>query len=299
MKIVAIDWAVKKPITVYDGSSVFEVEKIEDIKADIVLSETGIPRGIIARMTNVKKILLVPGEEVKKYRDKHKLKKDDYIDPVIIYKLYQEHPELFTELKERNRLFEYIRYYHRKFYELQKIRVAINNRISALRREYLIDDDEFKDILKMVEQKEKFYEKKLIEAAKRYSPILFNILKSYKGISDSLAAQFIANIPENSLERRKSILTYCGFHGNYKKSSRKAKTIVWKIVDQFIRHRVEPYRSVYDRYKEKKRSEGMKGRHLENICRRKVAQRFLCDLKNKYKENLKFEKRLSSLVKSH
>lgn len=53
---------------------------------------------------------------------------------------------------------------------------------------------------------------------------------------------------------------------------------VWLIVDQFIRHRTEPYRSIYDMQKAAKVEAGWKLGHAENHARRIVMKEFLREL---------------------
>ena len=53
---------------------------------------------------------------------------------------------------------------------------------------------------------------------------------------------------------------------------------VWLIVDQFIRHRTEPYRSIYDAQKAAKVEAGWKLGHAENHARRIVMKEFLREL---------------------
>lgn len=53
---------------------------------------------------------------------------------------------------------------------------------------------------------------------------------------------------------------------------------VWLIVDQFIRHRTEPYRSIYDTQKAAKVEAGWKLGHAENHARRIVMKEFLREL---------------------
>lgn len=53
---------------------------------------------------------------------------------------------------------------------------------------------------------------------------------------------------------------------------------VWLIVDQFIRHRTEPYRGIYDLQKAAKVEAGWKLGHAENHARRIVMKEFLRDM---------------------
>ncbi len=110
MNIISIDWAIKKPLFYYDGIIVKETFNPSDIKADIILIETGAPYSLITYLSQINsKILIVKGEETDKFRNG--IKKSDSDDAIAIFELYKINPDLFVEIQERNVIENKLKYH--------------------------------------------------------------------------------------------------------------------------------------------------------------------------------------------
>lgn len=175
----------------------------------------------------------------------------------------------------------------------EKIISSINNMSNSLKLEYGTFEDEYK-FKKSVE-----YHKQIKETVEKrimkYLPFLFSEetkkLLRIKGLSYILIAKFLAFIID--IERFPSpanLKSYAGITPGKGKQEGKSHSyslglqVVMlgrhHIVDGLIIWRTEPYRSIYDTYKtrlHKERPDETDG-HIDNMARRKIADKFLEDI---------------------
>jgi len=287
--VVAVDWSLKKGLYVYDGESVKIVQQPEEINDDVVLIEAGAPYGLLARI-NGRKVLQIDGKEVKKKREKLGWAKTDENDAKVIWLLYKENPSLFREFTERSRLEAKIRFHFKQLRVIEKQIRVLDNVRRALEREfaYTVDDN---DIRSRLERDREYHLNQLIRYAKAIPE--FHILTQFKGISDKLAAEFIAVVGNfNRFKDFRALVGYCGIgkkrNENY---NREAKNVLLKergIVYQLaIIHKVEPYHSLYQIYKERKILAGYSKLHAHRLALRKVGYIFIRDIFKKINQKRK------------
>lgn len=292
-EVIAVDWAIKKPIVVYDGERIETFESLyifSDSISSEILCEEGVPRSLF---TIDKTIKLVPGAIVKEKRKELGLEKSDENDAKIIYWLYQENPDLFRNLKEREVGMELLKKKIKTYLRYQKIEVGIGNMNRSLTYEYGIfeDIDKLKYISKTCKEQEKRLEKDIEKILKAHFYKEVKKLIAIKGLSYILIGKLLAFVGDIGRFKTSSELkSYAGIapnKGNYKEKdynySRNLQMILLgkkQICDEFIMKRVEPYRTIYDKYKErleKERFDESKG-HIDNMARRKIADKFLRDM---------------------
>ena len=289
-KVVAMDWALKKSIVVYDGTELTKYETITDFKNAVnttILCETGIPKSLF---TIDKSFKIIPGAVTKEKREELGLEKTDENDAKTIYLLYQEKPELFKIVEEQEVRRELLRKKVKTFMRYEKIRNSIQNMNQNLSWEY----GEFEDagklnlISNVCSERQSKLEKdmKFILNAHFYKETK-GLLK-IKGLSFVLIAKLLAytDAKNHTLSQLKSYAGIAPQKGKQKgkdnKYSRTLQMILLgkqHVVDEFIMHRTEPYRTIYDEYKEKlkrERPDESKG-HIDNMARRKVTDKFLED----------------------
>ena len=292
-QVIAVDWAIKKPIVVFDGERIETFEslyKFSDSVSSEILCEEGVPRSLF---TIDKTIKLIPGAIVKKKRKELDLEKSDENDAKIIYWLYQENPDFFRNLKEREVGLELLKKKIKTYLRYQKIEVGIGNMNRSLTYEYGIFEDINK--LKYISETCKEQEKRLKKDIEKILKVHFykevKKLIVIKGLSYILIGKLLAFVGDiRRFKTSSELKSYAGIapdKGKYKGKdynySRNLQMILLgkkQICDEFIMKRVEPYRTIYDKYKErleKERFDESKG-HIDNMARRKIADKFLRDM---------------------
>jgi len=292
-EVVAIDWALKKPIIAYDGREITKFESIDDFKNalnTVVLCEEGVPHSLF---TIEKPIMLVPGAIVKQKRNELGLEKSDENDAKTIYLLYQENPSLFRQLKERDINRELLRKKVKAYLRYEKMRIAAENMNRSLINEY----GDFEDIgkinlmINMCKREEEKIEKDIEKILTAHFHEETRELLKIKGLSYILIAKLLAFIGDiNRFDKPSQLVAYAGIapgKGKHKGKdynySRDLQALLLgkqQICDEFIMKRVEPYRTIYDNYKKRLQNERPDESkiHIDSMARRKVADKFIKDV---------------------
>ena len=290
-KVISVDWAIRKPIVTFDGKETKVYETIEEFKNTVsttILCETGIPRSLF---TIDKPLKIVNGTFVKQKREELKLEKTDENDAKVIFWLFEEQPDLFRLLEPRDISMELLRKKVKTLMRYEKIKISIKNVNKSLLLEY----GEFEDIGKL-----DLLSKVCDGRSEKLKVDIKKVLKSYfyketkeltkiKGLSFVLVSKllsFAGDYKNHTLDELKSFAGIVPHKGKQKiKDNKYSRTLQMvllgkqHIVDELIMNRTEPYRGIYDRYKErltKERPDETKG-YIDNMARRKVADKFLAD----------------------
>lgn len=272
MNILSVDWAIKKPLYIYDGNEVKETYNPKDIKADIVLLERGAPYSLIAQLNNCK-ILMVAGEDTSKFRGG--IKKTDAEEAVDIYLLYQQKPELFNEIEHRNVIENKLKYHIKMYYSVQRTIIKLNNESKALKREY-IESDIHQSSKKYFENIQEIHKEKLIEYARYLCGNDVGVLTNMKGVGELNASVFAALVDVRKFNKYSKFKMFCGYAPKvHTKYSRVIKNVVGTTCRSILMNKIEPYYGIYNSYKQKKLGEGKTKGHADNLGRRKVCQRLL------------------------
>lgn len=274
MKIVGLDWAIKKSLVTYDGKEIKYYSRPEDIDADVIVLETGAPFGLIARLRG--EIWLIDGKLVNKVRKERGLDKSDEVSAMLIYELRDE----AKKLEARDKYEIEARYYYKQREYFLKLITALKNLQSSIEREYGEVDPLFNQILKKLEKKKEWHEKKLLQKCHMAYPWEVRALMKIKPLGEFTA--HILPLFTRDIDRFPNFskfIKYCGFadkKGDWMKSNKKVKALIWRAVDaSVVKNRLQPYRELYDKYKEKKLKEGKTRGHADKLARRKVAQKIL------------------------
>jgi len=296
-RIISIDWAIKKPLYYYDGIEIKTTHNPNDIKSDIILIEVGAPYSLIAQLSqNNSKILMISGEETKKYRDSKQIPKSDENDAICIFNLYSENHNLFTEIEQRSISDNKLKYLIKMYYSLLQSNIKLKNESKALEKEYIVSDV-YKENIKNIEVITNKYRRDLIKLSSELYKREFISLKNINGFGEQNISIFIALVDIRKFTNFKKFLKYCGFSPtketetikNVNKYNRIIKNLIGTTVISIILHKVEPYYSLYKIYKDKKLKElkikegekkGLKG-YADTLARRKISQKLL---KNIWKE---------------
>lgn len=192
--------------------------------------------------------------------------------------------------------------------DIKKLKVRINNRLKALEKQ---QPSEFRgriiaelaEDLTYLEDMKKRKERKLGEELRGHYEIFGTYLKRIKGIGISLSSSLIyygqKYVPRTlnpeghgfssfahiaglipSTVRRK------GMKNTYDNSFQSKLLGAQGVVDEFVLHRTQPYRALYDSAKAdyKAKYPDYPKMHIERMARRKVAHRFLKDFYKKWLE---------------
>lgn len=290
-KVISVDWAIKKPLITFDGKETKIYETIEEFKNTVsttILCETGIPKSLF---TIDKPLKIVDGSFVKQKRGELNLEKTDENDAKAIFWLYEGQPDLFRLVEPRDVNMELLRKKVKTLMRYEKIKTSIKNMNKGLLLEY----GEFEDIGKIgliTNVCEVRTEKLKIDIEKILKTHFYKETKELtkiKGLSFGLVAKLLSyagDYKNHSLDELKSFAGISPHKGKQKIRDNKYSRILQMvllgkqhIVDELIMNRTEPYREVYDRYKErltKERPDETKG-YVDNMARRKVADKFLAD----------------------
>lgn len=151
-----------------------------------------------------------------------------------------------------------------------KIRnLMVNQKRSFGRIEYILPErwnkafDNWNNLIKSIE-------KEIKDLLDTGDYLLWNHLKSVKGISYNTGASLISYIDINKSDTVSQLWRYCGLDATHIKRTRKIsekeakmfgnpylkKTILGIIADSFIKQRTQPYRNLYDSEKEKQLNNG-------------------------------------------
>jgi len=252
-KVYALDWAHQANKKVFfDGKKIYKKPKIN--KEDIIISEN-IPSKIAKPYLDKNiKIFRVHANLVKDFRDNElKIEKSDENDTKAIWLYYQHHPEKFSEYKGE----PVLKNLYATFKEIQKVRVASKNR--AWSNGGNINEE----VTKSIASVEKDVIKKMEKELKKY-PVYEQFLKNIKGIGPATASGLISSSGDiKQCEMVSQLWSFFGLHtvngiaprpkkGERLNFDRKKRALVLGVMgDVFIKHKPEPYRSIYDREKER------------------------------------------------
>lgn len=290
-KVISVDWAIKKPLITFDGKETKTYETIEEFRNTVsttILCETGIPRSLF---TIDKPLKIVDGIFVKQKREELNLEKTDKNDAKVIFWLFKEQPNLFRLIEQRDIGLELLRKKVKTFMRYDKIKKSIKNMNRGLLWEYgeFEDIGKLNSIVKICDEKSEKLKVDMEKILKAHFYKETKELTKIKGISFVLVAKLLSytrGFRSHTLDELKSYAGISPHKGKQKiKDNKYSRTLQMvllgkqHIVDELIMYRTEPYRGVYDRYKErlvKERPDETKG-YIDGMARRKVADRFLRD----------------------
>jgi hypothetical protein len=136
----------------------------------------------------------------------------------------------------------------------QKARIAIGNQVRAFQRIELTIPQNFQNLVGVLEEQEKAYEKEIKKIVENGNYPSSKWLLEIKGIKHVLAAKLLAYIDFSRTLGVGKLWAYAGLTPNSKKA--KGKTANWnqelrmiccgQIADSFIKQRTPKYRAIYD-----------------------------------------------------
>ena len=287
MNITSVDWSIKKPLCYYDGTTVKETFNPKDIKGDIILIETGAPYSLFTYLSQTNsKVLTVKGEETNKFRNG--VKTSDADDAIAIFELYRVNPELFIEIEERNVIENKLKYHVKMRSSLLHSIIKINNESKALEKEYIISEIH-REIIDVLEKRKLQHEGEIARWAQYLYSDQISMILYTKVMARLNASIFVSLVNVNKFSNYSKFKKFCGFAPkSITQYNRDVKNLLWTSCDStVIKHRLEPYRTKYDIYKEKKLKElklkhgdnkkGLKG-HSHALAMRKSCQLMLKEM---------------------
>jgi hypothetical protein len=173
-----------------------------------------------------------------------------------------------------------------------KDRTRVINRIKAIDSGRSIRGKEFdEELLDWMKKYIKDREFVMVEVGRIAAPEMFEALKGVRGIAGSLASQMIAVIDDPSkFQRVSQLYNYCGYGTKGGKRDRRPgqeiTNIAYKCARQFGMQRTEPYRGIYDYYKDKQKNEHpeLTAKHIDMRAHTRIAKLFLAHVLVKWWE---------------
>jgi hypothetical protein len=295
----AVDWShAEEKLSVWDGTRI--THKLPKAEPGVVLLTENMPNKMAKSFIDGgATVMRCSPNTSSQYREKYMYHKTDDNDAVIIWWVYNDHPQKFRPMKKDSKLKQlYVNYQ-----QLTKQMTAVKN------RQWAAEDEDNAEYLASLEAAKTLLLKKITKELKRL-PIYETFLSKIKGVGPALAAGLIAVIGDISrFENVSDLYAYCGVHVKDGKSVRRKKgelanwnatgrCLICELVpDQFVKHKSPVYHGIYADEKArqvkmleedaKKLPEDRRVQsklHAERRVRRKVGKIFLHHLWKKWRE---------------
>jgi hypothetical protein len=297
-KIVSIYWT-NKGNTIFDGTNI--IKEVED--KDVLIVTTNMPEKFLKiYLDNGNKVLRCNPYDFKVWSEDKIIvsDEDEEADKVnakerarLILQFYKEKQDEFQNFELSPPLLSY----YELFKELQKVRVAMGNRL------YDKETDDAKIMFGGLERLEKDNLKVIEKNLKEYA-IYTEFLCHIKGLGVALDGGLISIIKDiKRFPNVAKLWSYFGYNvvkdektGDWiSQKKRKGQTCNWSqrgralcyiISDMFIKHRTPCYRDIYDKEKERQLAlhPDMSKGHADNRARRKTVKIFLQHVWVKWRE---------------
>jgi len=278
-----VDWSITRGFYIIleeDGEIVSEGEAEDlNLPADCdVYIETGCPRYLLYTLIERgHRVYQCPGKLVKQKREQLKRQKSDATDAQLIRQLYHDNPSAFRQLRKPDFYDARLAFLMGKYQKITKMIVATKNRQKAAEREY--------GRLKVYDKILKLLEGERERILRQVSPFIeteYKRVKHIKGLGKALFAQLRAEANPKRFPTLSKYLIYCGYKGcvvnRYRKGDGRrpnytAKSLLYQIAEQTIRHRDPTYRPLYDRCKQrlKERHPDWTKAHVHGAALNRVA----------------------------
>lgn len=302
MRIYAVDWAYNtEELVWYDGKR--GGQGLPPLRpGDVVVLEAIPPKAAHALLKRGARILYCPTSAMAALRRREGWGKEDSLDAVLIWRLYQERAAEFREFTPPPRLLVLGRTYA----DIVKIHVGVQNRLWALG-----DDSPLSGLDALFERLKGHVVRAMEKELARY-PVWTEWLAHVRGVGAATGGRILGILARKGIAAFTTpakLWAYAGLHvvdgraprrvcGEVAPWNAELKSLVVQILlDSFIRCRTPVYRDLYDAEKERQKarvyapgelarlgygySEGdtrLRGGHAERRARRKVAKIFLLHL---------------------
>ena len=286
-RVIGLDWAIDKSLVIFDGKEVHYYnsvqELLQNLNGETILCEDTIPRKLLD--LSKFRVLVVDPKLVRQKRQELDFPKSDENDARVIWVLYQEQPQLFRELTERDWRIEVLRRKLKVVEKIQKFRKIIQHSVKSLQREYGLTDNELM-ILRALERRfidlEEAEFGDLVNLAKRYFPSEIQQLIQIPGIGERVAIELLCILWGKEFPSFAHLKSYAGvapnkgkFRNRDNRYSRTLRSCLEKIVLVCLTKKLQPYYTHYLRYKERKSAFVINRAHLDAMARRYLAVKIL------------------------
>lgn len=253
-----IDWANTKKLAVLNSKQ--ESPKLMTFSAfleslngkDEVYLETGCPWSKIRKINERgSQVYMVNGNLLAPLRDEQKTDENDALSLRRIVLDKKVKPKLVSD--------KYLKYHRLKplqtMYELYtRTNSRAMNLKSSFEREHAGDqkiEAQIAILSAHVDTIEKMKEKLAKEMKTEFTPCVKKL--GIKGIAHCLLGQILSIAPPPLFKNRGAYLRYCGLkqldHDRY---NRMIKSLYFLCVDSIVKHRSEPFRGMYDKFKKER-----------------------------------------------
>ncbi len=289
-KLYSVDWShTEEKLSVWDGKKM--THKLPKAEQGVVLLTENMPNKLAKPFIEAgSTVMRCSPNTSSQYREKYAYPKTDDNDAVIIWMVYNDHPQKFRPMKKDTKLKQlYVNYE-----QLTDQIVSVKN------RQWSAEDADNQEYLASLEAAKALLLKKIKKELARM-PVYDQFLSKIKGIGPALAAGLVATIGDISrFENVSNLYAYFGVHVHDGACVRRQKGVVanWNstgrklicelVPDQFVKNRTPVYRAIYDDEKarcmkmfeedEKKPKEDRRVQsrlHAERRARRKTGKIFL------------------------
>lgn len=281
--MLAIDWAYKKELVLYDGEKITRTDHKglgKYLNQEAVI-EAGAPINLCWNIFRKTKLYYVLPTKTKEYREEHGIEKSDEADARVIWELAQDKSNLI-EASINQRQMRLAMLYH-MYLTYQKAQYGLENQIRAAKQYYGPYAEQLFGMELALDQLAPKHNGLLkeIELAAPKVPVR---LAKMKGFGPRIWAGIVCIADPRQFTSINAYLKFCGFIDREKlenRFNRDAKLVYWLLTDQIVKQRGQPYRDLYDRIKQEQGElhpdwlnksgykEG-KGR-IDNIARNRVA----------------------------
>lgn len=247
----ACDWAHTKELYIVNES--LQKSKIE--KRDTVLVETGCPKQLMKKFEDNGNVMIIPGQDIKKYRDKLGEEKSDENDAKLIMKYFQEYPKKFKKWNSENSEIMQLLNNLNIYDKTTKIIVGIKNNLKAQEREF--GNKEGRELLEILEK----VKIELLKPVDKWVKPYLSKVEDIKGLGKRILGGILLTAHPNKFKGKSSYLNYLGltkYGKSTKKYNRNVKSLYYLGVDGVIKNKNKSptkFSRMYDDIKEKLRIE--------------------------------------------
>jgi len=216
----------------------------------LIVAESSCPLSLIYEFNKLGyAVRLVKGQDVSSYRKEVNIDKDDHIDAYLIYRIANDKPELLSEpITYSDSKIEAIDNY-RRFYKVQKARVALQNQSKAFHRYFGSNGSiAIGEALKILKSEEN----SLLKDVVRNIPNIPLELDKIKGLGPRLWSGIFITANPIYFKTLSRYLRFCGLVNKEQLNNaynRHAKTLYRMFADQVIMQGDPEFRLIYDKCK--------------------------------------------------
>lgn len=280
-KIYAVDWShLEENLAVYDGKKF--LKKLPKPAQNVTIYTENMPKVMAAPYIEAGAKILRCSPNASADLRKEQQKKDPTWEKThendckLIWLLGKHRPNCFRPMKLDPPLVSY----YNIFKDFQEVRMRTNNRLFSDK-----DNQDLATFFEGITKTEEILKKSLGKELEKH--FMFPWMNKIKGLGPAMAGALAALLDDCSrFDTISKLWAYGGYKvedgkvqkhtpGQVSNWNGKIRTLMYNVVDMFIKHRTPVYREIYDEDKQRQLAKGIPLGHAHKRAIRKTAKIFL------------------------